>query len=110
MEETGITNVELVGPIWNRTHYFPLHGFDGQNELYFMTRTPDEHVAPVFTEQELLDEGLTTMRWWTVKEIAESDQRFAPRDLATRLATLLEEGPPDVTVVLADEFPAATSE
>ena len=33
-------------------------------------------------------------RWWTVDEIATSDQRFEPVDLAARLTILLRDGPP----------------
>lgn len=106
IEETGITNVELIGPIWDRTHHFPLHGFDGQNELYFYARTPDEHVDPAFSAQDLLDEGVTMMRWWSVEEIEASDEVFAPRDLADRLRSLLANGAPEAPIVLPDQFPA----
>jgi len=105
LEETGITNVELVGPIWDRTHHFALHGFDGQNELYFFARTVDETIAPQFTEQELLDEGVTTLRWWGVDEIVASSEVFAPRDLGLRLVDLVRDGPPTQPILLADQHP-----
>lgn len=105
LEETGITNVELDGPIWDRTHHFPLHGFDGQNELYFFARTVDETIAPQFTEQELLDEGVTTLRWWGVDEIVASSEVFAPRDLGPRLVDLVRNGPPTRPILLADQHP-----
>ena len=104
-EETGITKVDLIGPIWGRTHHFPLHGFDGQNEQYFLARTVDETVSPQFTERELLDEGVTTLRWWTLDEVTGSQEMFAPRDLGARLTDLLRDGPPNTTIVLADQHP-----
>lgn len=106
IEETGITDIDLIGPIWDRTHHFPLHGFDGQNEHYFFTRTTDEDVDPAFSQQELLDEGVTMMRWWSVEEIAASNEMFAPRDLGDRLKALLTDGPPDKPIVLPDQFPS----
>lgn len=106
-EETGITNVELVGPIWDRTHHFPLHGFDGQNEQYFFTRTPDENIAPQFSKQELLDEGVTTLQWWSLDEVTASNEMFAPRDLAVRLGDLLDNGPPSQTIKLEDQYPVS---
>lgn len=105
LEETGIADVDLVGPVWDRTHHFPLHGFDGQNEQYFLARTKSESVNPQFSEQELLDEGVTTLRWWTVDDIVASDEIFAPRDLGARLTNLLDDGPPETTIVLADQYP-----
>ncbi len=105
LEETGICDVDLIGPIWDRTHHFPLHGFDGQNELYFFARTIDEAIAPQFTEQELLDEGVTTLKWWSLEDIVTSDEVFAPRDLGARLTDLLRDGPPSHTIMLADQHP-----
>ena len=107
LEETGITNVDLVGPIWNRTHHFPLHGFDGQNEQYFFTRTADEHISPHFSEQELREEGVTALRWWSVDEVITSNEVFAPRDLGARLTNLLNDGPPEQTIVLPDQYPVS---
>ena len=104
-EETGIDDVELVGPIWDRTHHFPLHGFDGQNEQYFLARTTDEVVNPQFTEQELLDEGVTALRWWALDEILSSEEIFAPRDLGARLTDLRMDGPPKAPILLADQHP-----
>lgn len=105
LEETGITNVELTGPIWDRTHHFPLHGFDGQNELYFLARTSDETLSPQFTEQELLDEGVTEMRWWSLDEIVTSVELFAPRDLGQRLTDVFANGAPAETITLDDQYP-----
>lgn len=107
LEETGIIDVELVGPVWDRTHHFPLHGFDGQNEQYFFAHTVDEQVAPQFTEQELRDEGVTKLAWWSLEEIAASDEMFAPIDLAVRLAELLRNGPPSEVIKLQDQYPVS---
>ena len=107
-EETGITGVDLVGPIWDRTHYFPLHGVDGQNEQYFLARTVDESVGPQFSEAELRAEGVTALRWWMLDEIATSDAVFAPRNLGSLLASLVRDGTPDEPLVLPDQHVDAT--
>ena len=103
VEETGIAGIDLVGPIWDRTHYFPLHGFDGQNEQYFLARTVDEAIDPQFSETELRAEGVTALRWWTLEEIATADAVFAPRNLGSLLASLVRDGVPDEPVVLPDQ-------
>ena len=104
-EETGIVGIDLHGPIWDRTHFFELHGYDGQNEQYFLARTNDEAINPQFSEDELLAEGVTTLRWWTVDEIVGSDQVFAPRNLGALLVDLLRNGAPNQTIKLADQHP-----
>ncbi len=108
-EETGIVGLELVGPIWERTHHFGFYGFDGQHELYFLARTPDENFAPQFTPDELRAEGVTELQWWHPDDIVASTERFAPRDLGQRVLDLMADGPPVQLITLSDEHPPATN-
>jgi len=96
LEEVGLADVDLGPVIWERTHVFPLSEvFGGQREKFFLARTTSSVIDPLFSEQELLDEGLTGSRWWTLPEIRDSrDVRFAPSRLAWFLEALLEHGPP----------------
>jgi ADP-ribose pyrophosphatase YjhB (NUDIX family) len=95
LEEVGLVDVELGPIIWERTHIFPFAEFSGQHEKFFLVRTSTNVISPSFSQQELLAERLTAARWWSVQEIREaSDERFAPRQLASLLETLLRQGPP----------------
>lgn len=40
-------------------------------------------------------------RWWPLDEIAGSSERFEPKDLGSRLAALLRDGPPTEPLVLS---------
>jgi len=94
LEEVGLVDVELGPIIWERTHIFPFAEFSGQHERFFLVRTSTNVISPSFSQQELLAERLTAARWWSVQEIREaSDERFAPRQLASLLVTLLQQGP-----------------
>jgi ADP-ribose pyrophosphatase YjhB (NUDIX family) len=99
-EEVGLIDVELGPVIWERTHEFPLSDeFSGQHEEFFLVRMSTNLVEPSFSPEELLAEGLTGSRWWSVREIREArDERFAPGRLASLLEELLTHGPPDEVV------------
>jgi 8-oxo-dGTP pyrophosphatase MutT (NUDIX family) len=99
-EEVGLVDVDLGPVIWERTHEFALsEAFGGQREKFFLVRAPKTFIEPSFSEQELLEEGLTGSRWWTLQEIRKSQgEQFAPSRLASLLETLLEHGPPQEVV------------
>jgi ADP-ribose pyrophosphatase YjhB (NUDIX family) len=94
LEEAGLETFELGPRIWVRTHVFELEGFDGQHERYYLVRTPCFEPAPRLTRDELRQEGMSAMRWWTPAELAESDELFAPRRLPVLVAELVRDGPP----------------
>jgi 8-oxo-dGTP diphosphatase len=95
-EEVGLVNVELGPVIWERTHRFPMsEAFSGQREDFFLVRTSTDLIHPAFSPEELLSEGLTGSRWWSVDEIRDAhDENFAPRQLASLLESLVRCGPP----------------
>jgi ADP-ribose pyrophosphatase YjhB (NUDIX family) len=94
-EEAGLDVVDLGPPVWKRTHVFELGvRWDGQTELYFLVRTPPFEPRPRHTWAQLNAEYVTAIRWWTVDEIEQSEELFAPRRLAELLRTLIEQGPP----------------
>lgn len=94
-EEVGLVDVDLGPIIWQRTHIFPFAEFSGQHERFFYVRTATSAFEPSFSEQELLAERVTGSRWWSLQEIRDAtDERFAPRELATLLEALVEHGPP----------------
>jgi 8-oxo-dGTP pyrophosphatase MutT (NUDIX family) len=99
-EELGL---ELAGPVgacvWVRTHIFPMSRWDGQTERFYLVRTPPFAIRPALSAEELRDEGVTALRWWTLDELeAATDVDFAPRHLPTLLRELLRDGPPSEPV------------
>jgi len=94
-EELGLDDPDIGPVIWTRTHVFPMsNGQDGQQERFHLVRTPPFEPQPGLTEAELRAEHVTGIRWWTVDELAASDEVFAPRRLAELVRSLLVEGPP----------------
>jgi ADP-ribose pyrophosphatase YjhB (NUDIX family) len=95
LEEAGLDDIELGPEIWTRTHVWEFGiDWDGQAERYFLVRTAAFEPAPRLTWRELNAEGMTAIRWWTVAELEESAETFAPRQLAELVRDLLRNGPP----------------
>lgn len=81
--------------MWAREHVFRFEGrLYLQVERYFVA-----HV-PVFEplSQELGAEearALAGLKWWTLADLEESVEEFAPADLPTLVRALVENGPPE---------------
>ncbi len=95
-EEVGLVELELGPMIWRRTHEFSLMAdYRGQREVFYLVRSGARWIAPALSREELVAEGVTESRWWTLGEIRESrEERFAPRQLAHFLTELIDNGPP----------------
>ncbi|MDQ4036269.1 MAG: hypothetical protein M3153_10090 [Chloroflexota bacterium] len=50
--------------------------------------------APLLTPEQLRDEYVSHVRWWTAEELAGSTERHAPRRLPGLVASLRTSGPP----------------
>jgi hypothetical protein len=98
-EEVGLVDVELGPIIWERTHVFPFANFSGQHERFYLARATASAIEPSLSRQQLRAEGLSGSRWWSLQEIRDAtDERFAPRQLATHLESLIEHGPPAAVI------------
>jgi 8-oxo-dGTP pyrophosphatase MutT (NUDIX family) len=93
-EEIGlhVTAADLEGPVWLRRFIDVFAGRDIDNrETYFVLRDVVHEVVPAqLTELELLAEE--PHRWWSVAEIAASNEKFSPETLAD-LVSELRDGP-----------------
>ena len=95
-EETGHkpNPDDVLGPVWHRRYEFVLRGeaIDQEEHYYYW---PVKKFAPTFdlnsdeAEAELLEE----YRWWSIEEIAASDEIFVPLVMAAELEKLLLEMP-----------------
>jgi 8-oxo-dGTP pyrophosphatase MutT (NUDIX family) len=89
----------LEGPVWLRRVVAPLLGelYD-HRETYFVLRDV-VHEVDVSGQTELEAYEDQPWRWWSVAEIAASEEMFVPRELATALPELLAgpwTGPPRI--------------
>ena len=85
-EETGLS--VTVGPcVWHRRHR---HVWNGQNadqfEKFFVARVPSQSKIAGMNP----DSYVAEYRWWSVEEIAASNEDFAPRKAAHLLPPILE--------------------
>ncbi|MCC5948326.1 MAG: NUDIX domain-containing protein [Nitriliruptoraceae bacterium] len=98
VEEIGIDLAP--GPqVFSRQVRFTFRGvWLDQRERWFLTRLDTGHTD--LDAAPLDDTGALAARWWTVQELADTDEVIAPRDLHVHLARLLDEGPPDAPVAL----------
>ncbi|HET9242012.1 MAG TPA: NUDIX domain-containing protein [Gaiella sp.] len=95
-EELGLVlSAPLGGPVWVRTHVFPMTRWDGQTERFYLLRVAPFEIRPELDPGLLAAEGVGEIRWWAADELAAAtDVVFAPRRLPELLRTLLADGPP----------------
>ncbi len=99
-EEAGLTTFDLGPCIWVREHVTPMLGgrWDGQTERFYLVRTRPFDAHPEFSAAELEREYVTGIRWWSLEELTNSTERFAPRRMPTFVEALVSGGPPIVTL------------
>ncbi|MGH8776802.1 MAG: NUDIX hydrolase [Jiangellaceae bacterium] len=94
-EETGLTDVDLCGHVWNRRHVFDWRGRTLDcRERWYLAAIPtvvDIDTAG-FTPEER--EDLADHRWWSVDELAATTEPLVPRALADLVRALLRDGVP----------------
>lgn len=93
LEELGLAAFALGPFVWRRRHDLRSPSWDGQVERYFLVRTASFEPAPTLTWDELHDEYVRALRWWTLDEIEASTESFAPRRLGSLLRSLVATGP-----------------
>lgn len=98
-EETGLADVELGPVVWTRRHVFPWGGRTlDQSERIALVRVSAFEPQPLLTAEQLVDEGVHELRWWTLDELESARANFAPRRIVRFLRQLLEEGPPPAPI------------
>lgn len=90
-EEVGLIEPRIGPLLWRREFVFPWRdGALRQRESFHLVRAePAELAVPPYLDAQQAD-----ARWWSVDEVAASDELFAPRRLAELLRGVLEHGPP----------------
>ncbi|BAN03248.1 NUDIX domain-containing protein [Ilumatobacter coccineus] len=100
VEEVGLHDVTLGPHIWDREHIIPfIDGqWDGQRDRYYLVPVTDRfEPRPALSWEQLRDERLHELRWWTpeqIDEAASTGTRFAPGRLGRLVRALAVDGPP----------------
>lgn len=97
-EEVGLEVDDLGPEVWTMTVYFEMTDWDGQVDHIHPIRTGAFEPRSGLSAEQLRDEHVHRLRWWTVAELLDSDATFAPRALPTLLRDLLTRGAPDIPV------------
>ena len=102
-EETGLRLLGLGPKVWIRRLRFRVNGvLTAFEEHFFVCHVAGYDVG----EHENLDEAerLLSHRWWSISEIEDSSEVFAPRRLAQLLKPILLGSYPHVPLVIEDEY------
>jgi ADP-ribose pyrophosphatase YjhB (NUDIX family) len=95
LEEIGLAAVQLSPVIWTREHVFTWQGRRyRQQERFFLARVDRHELGQEQLEAHRRD-GIDAHHWWTIAELADTDEVTAPRRLARLLRSLLDDGLPD---------------
>jgi 8-oxo-dGTP diphosphatase len=100
-EEVGLLAPSIGPHIWTREHHvrFLDGNWDGQREQIHLVRVDDEfEPSPELDWEQLRQEYLHEIRWWTPDELTTSSANFAPVDLARLVVDVVESGPPPAPI------------
>lgn len=95
-EEAGFVDAEIGPGVWERLHIVPFIGgrWDGQRERHFLVRAHSFEPAPQLSWAQLNREYVFGIRWWTLGELEETTESFAPARLPELVRDLVVNGPP----------------
>jgi 8-oxo-dGTP pyrophosphatase MutT (NUDIX family) len=93
-EETGLVLDRLGPAVWRRTAEFDFMGRSyRQAETFFFVRIPG-HTVDFSGFTQIERDAVHEFRWWSVEELAATDETVYPSSLGAELALLITEGPP----------------
>ena len=99
LEETGLKLTEVGPLVWLRDHTFRWNGaLIRQREQFHLVRVPRFEPTPSRMRDDAERATFLEFRWWSVEQIAASDEMFVPRRLSDHLRALVREGPPEVAI------------
>jgi ADP-ribose pyrophosphatase YjhB (NUDIX family) len=96
-EETGLVvdATSLSSPVWTRDVAFLWEGvMERHVERFFLIRV-ESHDVDTSRFEPAEPAVIRTHRWWSLDEISESDEVFAPAHIATHLGPLLRGALPE---------------
>ena len=85
LEETGL-ELLIERWVWTRRHIYSWLGRrHDQYERFFLARTGELDVRPIRGDSYVIGH-----RWWSLRELKETDAKFAPRSLPELLPIILQ--------------------
>ena len=103
-EEVGLLDMEIGPHVWTREQIIEFidGNWDGQRDQYHHVPVPGRfEPRPALSWDQLRDERLHEIRWWTIDEIHRATStgiRFAPGRLGELMHTLSREGVPPAPI------------
>jgi TDG/mug DNA glycosylase family protein len=92
-EEVGLDAFDVGPLLWTRDHWHvDPRRFGGQRERCYLVRVDAFEIAPTFSAEELVAEGVHEARWFTLDEL--DGLITGPRRLRELVLHLIEHGPP----------------
>ena len=86
-EEIGLHDFEIGPLVWELERTFPWNrALMRQHNTIYLVRVDAHEPAP---SVDLLDEGVSGFRWWTLAELAGTGERLTPTGLVERVRTIL---------------------
>ena len=86
-EEIGLHDFEIGPLVWELERTFPWdRRLMRQHNTIYLVRVGAHEPAP---SVDLLDEGVSGFRWWTLDELARTDERLTPPGFVKRVRTIL---------------------
>jgi len=87
VEEIGLETFTAGPLVWSDERAFPwAQQLYRQRNNVYLVRVEAHEPRPTV---DLSDEGIAGMRWWTLDELAATEDRLAPRDIVERVRTIL---------------------
>lgn len=101
-EETGFDGADIdCQVIWTRDFTLSWAGAWCRSiETYYWLRCEPFDARPTMLEQQVEAASFSRLEWWSLDDIAASNDVFTPLNLAAMINRLLEEGPPPAPIVL----------
>ena len=91
-EETGLRELPLFKPVWNRQATFTWAGGRIiQQETYYLIRTSWFKPSMLNNPEKEETDSFLGFRWWSINSIEASDELFIPKNLGKHLNELLNE-------------------
>ena len=86
-EEIGLHDFEIGSLVWELERTFPWNRtLMRQHNAIYLVRIHAHEPAP---SVDLLDEGVSGFRWWSLDELARTDERLTPPGFVERVRTIL---------------------
>lgn len=99
-EETGLNDFDLGSHIWNRQDKYSFNGTNYEvSETWFLSRvaTFEIDTSALFGLERV---AFLRHHWWTQAELDATSEIMMPRQLALLFKDLIQNGPPEVPLVI----------